>query len=216
MTQRKPSTRIDGELTRQRILAIAGKLFATNGFSETPNKLIAEQADVDLASINYHFGNRNGLYQQVLMVAQQGIIHLDEVSVIAESTDNPKKKLFDIIHLIYSKVIDDNEWRIQLLARELSSPTSNLIPSLDENVQPKLNVLKTVLRDISGLPENSPLLTLYMMNIIAPCLMLIIGVNHQLSPLERLQHQGIDKLAEQAYTFVLAGIEAISKPTHGE
>ncbi|WP_194091199.1 TetR/AcrR family transcriptional regulator [Vibrio hibernica] len=176
MTQRKPSTRIDGELTRQRILAVAGKLFAINGFAETTNKLIAEQADVDLASINYHFGNRNGLYQQVLTVAQQGIIHLDELSVIAESTDTPQKKLFNIIHLIYRKAIDDNEWKIQLLAREVSSPTSNLVASLDENVQPKLNILRTVIRDLSGLSENSPLLTLCMMNIIAPCLMLIIGI----------------------------------------
>ncbi len=34
--------------------------------------------------------------------------------------------------------------------------------------------------------------------------------------MEKLQHQGIDKLAEQAYTFVLAGIQSISKNTTGE
>lgn len=58
--------RKDGEATRLRILEAAGELCATLGFGETSNKAVAAKAEVDLASINYHFGSRNGLYQAVL------------------------------------------------------------------------------------------------------------------------------------------------------
>ena len=57
---RNRGTRADGELTRTRILETAGQLFAAHGFAATPSKAIAAQAEVDLASINYHFGSRNG------------------------------------------------------------------------------------------------------------------------------------------------------------
>ena len=63
--------RSDGEATRTRILEAAGELFATTGYAETSNKAIAAHAQVDLASINYHFGNRSDLYQAVLTEADR-------------------------------------------------------------------------------------------------------------------------------------------------
>ena len=48
------------------MLAAAGEQFVVTGYAETSSKAIAGQAQVDLASINYHFGNRSGLYQAVL------------------------------------------------------------------------------------------------------------------------------------------------------
>ena len=55
--------RSDGEATKTRILEAAGELFAATGYAETSNKDIAARAQVDLASINYHFGNRIDLYR---------------------------------------------------------------------------------------------------------------------------------------------------------
>ncbi len=63
MNKTPRALRTDGEATYNRILETAGKLFATSGFAETSSKAIAAKAEVDLASINYHFGSRSGLYQ---------------------------------------------------------------------------------------------------------------------------------------------------------
>jgi TetR/AcrR family transcriptional regulator, regulator of cefoperazone and chloramphenicol sensitivity len=60
------SLRADGEATRAKILESAGRLFAAQGYAEATSKEIAADADVDLASINYHFGSRSGLYLTVL------------------------------------------------------------------------------------------------------------------------------------------------------
>ena len=60
MPKRSTTNRKDGAETYLRILTAAGKLFAEQGFASTTNKAVAQHAQVDLASINYHFGNRSG------------------------------------------------------------------------------------------------------------------------------------------------------------
>ena len=86
--------RADGEVTRSRILEAAGELIALHGFAETPSKAIATQAGVDLASINYHFGSRGGLYQAVLIEAHLGRIQREidnGYRLRAACEDSPEK-----------------------------------------------------------------------------------------------------------------------------
>jgi AcrR family transcriptional regulator len=89
--------RSDGAATRTRILESAGKLFAENGFAQTPNKMVAERAGVDLASINYHFGSRDGLYQAVLVEAHRRFMRYEEISVIVASERTPEQKLHALL-----------------------------------------------------------------------------------------------------------------------
>ena len=52
--------------TKTRILDAAEKLFAERGFSETSLRLITSKAEVNLASVNYHFGSKKELIRAVL------------------------------------------------------------------------------------------------------------------------------------------------------
>ncbi|UCX04867.1 TetR/AcrR family transcriptional regulator [Shewanella sp. HL-SH8] len=52
--------------TKTRILDSAEKLFAERGFSETSLRLITSKAEVNLASVNYHFGSKKELIRAVL------------------------------------------------------------------------------------------------------------------------------------------------------
>ena len=54
------------ETTRQKILDIAAELFAKNGYDSTSIRDISSEANVNLASINYHFKNKQNLYLNVL------------------------------------------------------------------------------------------------------------------------------------------------------
>ncbi|MGC3963391.1 MAG: TetR family transcriptional regulator [Rhodocyclaceae bacterium] len=51
--------------TAARILDAAEKLFAEHGFDGTSMRLITSVAGVNLASVNYHFGSKEGLFQEV-------------------------------------------------------------------------------------------------------------------------------------------------------
>jgi AcrR family transcriptional regulator len=57
------------EVTRERILKAAERLFAERGYDGTSVRAIVAKARVNQAAINYHFDGKDGLYREVLRAA---------------------------------------------------------------------------------------------------------------------------------------------------
>ena len=55
----------DGE-TRTRVLDAAARLFAASGFKKVTVRQICREAGANIAAVNYHFGDKLGLYREVL------------------------------------------------------------------------------------------------------------------------------------------------------
>lgn len=53
--------------TKLKILEVARVLFATNGFEGTSVREIARAADVNVASLNYHFSSKEKLFHEILL-----------------------------------------------------------------------------------------------------------------------------------------------------
>ena len=51
--------------TRERILDAGERLFMTHGYEGTSMRLITSEASVNLAAVNYHFGSKESLIQEV-------------------------------------------------------------------------------------------------------------------------------------------------------
>ena len=85
--------------TRERLLDAAGRLFAEKGFDATGIREICEKADANVASVNYHFGDKEKLYEAVV----SGIFgQAEERYPLAASTatdTTPEEKLHDFILL---------------------------------------------------------------------------------------------------------------------
>jgi AcrR family transcriptional regulator len=60
-SSRKP--RSDGVEARERLVGVALRLFAEKGYAETSTREIALAAGVNIASISYYFGDKEGLYR---------------------------------------------------------------------------------------------------------------------------------------------------------
>jgi AcrR family transcriptional regulator len=52
--------------TKQRILDVAERLFVERGFTSTSLRMITTDAEVNLAAVNYHFGSKEGMIEEVL------------------------------------------------------------------------------------------------------------------------------------------------------
>ena len=61
------------EITQERILKTAARLFADRGYEATSIRIIATKAGVNQAAINYHFKSKDGLYREVLRRALRGL-----------------------------------------------------------------------------------------------------------------------------------------------
>lgn len=212
----RSASRADGALTRNRILEAAGPLFALHGYAETTNKAIAAAAGVDLASINYHFGGRDGLYQSVLAAAHQRFIKLDELTRLAALDLPPAEKLRMLLSGLVAKAADGQGWHVRVLARELLSPSSHVQILFEEEVSPKLRVLMGILAALTGIPENAPALQRCLLNVAAPCLMLLVLGHNVPGPMQGVRHTPPGELVEHLFSYAMGGLEAISRSHHAQ
>jgi AcrR family transcriptional regulator len=76
------------DVTRERIMKAAERLFAERGYDATSIRAIVAKARVNQAAINYHFDGKDGLYREVLRVAfgaltEQQLEHADEMKAMS-------------------------------------------------------------------------------------------------------------------------------------
>lgn len=62
------------EETRREILRAAGEAFAACGFVGATTRAVAARAGVNVATLHYHFGSKEGLYRAVLENAGRGTL----------------------------------------------------------------------------------------------------------------------------------------------
>lgn len=204
--------RSDGEVTRTRILEAAGELFATTGYAETPNKAIAAHAQVDLASINYHFGNRSGLYQAVLAESHRRLLDVGALQQLVGSKVPPASKLRALIEQLVALATQEPQaWQLRVLAREVLAPTSHLQILFQNEAMPKMVLLKRMLSEITQISAEDPALTRCLLSVIAPCLMLLVGGRTFPGPLQEIFHMPSQAIANHLYHYATGGLKAISR-----
>ena len=76
------------EITRERILKAAERLFAERGYDATSVRAIVAKARVNQAAINYHFAGKDGLYRDVLRTAfraltEDQLAHAEEAKAMS-------------------------------------------------------------------------------------------------------------------------------------
>ncbi|MDH0912840.1 CerR family C-terminal domain-containing protein [Rhizobium pusense] len=201
--------RTDGEVTYNRILEAAGELLASTGFAETTNKMIAAHAEVDLASINYHFGSRDGLYQAVLVEAHRRLVGVEALDRLAASDLTARDKLRTLIGFLVNGAAAHQFWPVRVLGRELMSPSSHLQVLQDNEVAPKLAIILDILSDITSIPADDPALIRCLASVAAPCAMLLV-VGRSLSLFaSRILDMPKQDVVDHLYSFSIGGLEAI-------
>jgi len=213
MTQQvRRAARTDGEATRGRLLEAAGELFAASGFAETTSKAIAAQAGADLASINYHFGSRNGLYQAVLVEAHRRLIDVAELQPLATGDLTPEDKLKVLMQLLVRKATQaGGGWHLTVLAAEVLAPSSHMQVLFQSEVPAKASFVLRILSDISGIPVGEPALLRCLLSVAAPGLLMLITRRGIPGPLQAIRHMTSDVLVEHLHRFAIAGLKAVGE-----
>ena len=209
-TVREP--RKDGEATRARILQAAGELFAAVGYAEASNKAVAAKAEVDLASINYHFGSRSGLYLAVLDEARRRFLDISDLQRITLAQQPATEKLRALVELVVNKALQGhNNWHLRVLAAEILAPSPHGQAHLQTGAPMKLALLKGLFSEITAIPPDAPALTRCILCVTAPWAMLLIGPRATSGALHEILGMPADQISTHLYQFALAGLEAIGR-----
>ncbi|WP_337176891.1 CerR family C-terminal domain-containing protein [Paludisphaera sp.] len=136
------------DATKDRLIEAAGREFAEKGYDSARIRTICERAGANLAAVNYHFGDKQGLYRTVLTEAYRR----RSTTVTPDLGDlPPAEKLRRFIRFFVEQVVvgeDDGEWRLPLILRELFDPTPALDDVIDGWIRPRFELLGSILREI--------------------------------------------------------------------
>ena len=108
--------------TRDQILASAWKLFSERGFEDVSVRDVTNQAGVNLASVSYHFGSKDGLIQEVVKnvlnpANQHRMDLLEEVVTSSGGADNVSMKQILESYIRPVMFPDEHGSNIDILAR---------------------------------------------------------------------------------------------------
>ena len=210
LTQRKNMRRNDGLATRSKILEVAKKMFAMNSFEEVSSKEIAKQANTNSAAVNYYFGSKEGIYEEVLIDAHNQIMNMKQLEDIILASMPPEEKLRAIL-LYFLKVTSNISklWGIGVLLRAISSPSHLGVELMPTIILPKIYLLRNLIQEITSFPTDSKQLQR------ATSFVLLPFIAHILSP-EALRNTnpqittfGNEDTLEDMFSYCISGLYAL-------
>src|SRR4051812_48143001 len=155
---RPPKTSPISADTRQRLVDSAATLFADRGFENVTVREICKASNANVAAINYHFGDKAGLYRAVVMLAINVMQETNEQSQRAGDGQSPEDQIRGFVRVFVGRLTGDNPntWIHRLMAREMEHPTEALDLVMTQVVQPRLEYLCSVAATIMRLPTSDP------------------------------------------------------------
>ena len=158
--------------TRNAIMEAAGKIFAEEGYPKATVRDICRQASANIAAINYHFGDKKGLYLAVLKHYQAIAFQTYPPDLGMKKTQKPEEKLRVFIRSFLMRIMDDGRpaWFGKLLAQEFIQPTWAFDILVEENIRPAFQLLTGIVSEILGKSAKERKIRLCSMSIVGQCL----------------------------------------------
>ncbi len=206
------ASRTDGAATRQHLLDIAGQVFAQHGLAGATSKEICERAGTPLASVNYHFGSREALYEAVLIEAHRQLVGLDELVAMTAGLDGPRAKLRAIVgHLAGLSTRADTPWGFRVMLREVLSPSPAIPALVDKAIQPKAALVLGLVGELLGLPPAHPAVQRGVMFTVLPCIAMMVAPREMQMRLLPAAAKGGEGLVADFVDYTMAGLDALAQ-----
>jgi TetR/AcrR family transcriptional regulator, regulator of cefoperazone and chloramphenicol sensitivity len=198
--------------TRERLLRTAARLFADRGFKRVTVRDICRTARANVAAVNYHFGNKLGLYREVLQLAAEVLRSTTESAKEAAAGCPADEKLrrFVQVHLRRILGVERDDWIHRLINREIADPTAALDTLVDHGLRPRLEYLSNIVAEILGCALKDPRVLRSVISVQTQTVAYLpnaigarIGLKAKLTAAE------IDEIARHIAEFSLGGIRAL-------
>lgn len=195
---------------KTRMLQAAGPIFADKGFAATTVREICQQAEVNLASVNYYFGDKERLYIETIKTAHRNRTEQAPMPEWDENT-TAEQRLRDFVHNLLTRMlgVPSSPWQMRLMMREVLNPTAACKEVVEEYFRPHFELLLSIVSEL--LPANAPrhICEQIGFSIVGQCLYYRVAskvVSLLVDEQRRQEHYSIDKLAEHIANMTLAAL----------
>jgi TetR/AcrR family transcriptional regulator, regulator of cefoperazone and chloramphenicol sensitivity len=202
-----------GTTTPERILESAAEIFGQEGFKAATIRRIAKAADANVAAINYHFRDKEGLYAAVLEnLFRTGFAKFPADMGLGYSTA-PEDRLKAFIRGMLYRLLSNDGWAglsgpKRLIAKEFLDPTPSFESIIEKYIRPQKRLLMTIVKEVLGYTPPPEILASCCLSIIGQCIYYALGapVIQKITEHSNPTEENIDAVAHFVWQFSLGGL----------
>jgi len=201
---------------KQRILAAAVQVFGRKGYKAATVREICHTARVNLAALNYYFGNKQALYRTVVTDLLERTIerYPADMGMGAEADPEKRLKLFirAMLHrLLSSGGLSGYQSQSRLLARELADPSPVLDALVQDHIRPQAAILGRIIADLIGSNASRERIMRCAFSIMGQCFYYGYAwpIATRLYPMDLADPGTIEGLADHIADFSLKGLKGL-------
>ena len=215
---RSEGRKLEMDDSSSKLLDAAGQVFADKGFEAATVREICALAGMNVAAVNYHFGDKEKLYVAAIRAAECAGGTVPDFQW--PTGTSPEQKLSDFIHQMVRDMLDVHRppWHTKLMIRAMLEPTQACEDMVRDFIRPKFERLQSLIDEIVPGRLAPRERHLYAFSIVGQCLLyrfqkpvgkLLIGD----AEFEALS-ANLDLLADHITRFTLLGLRCSA--TEGE
>jgi TetR/AcrR family transcriptional regulator, regulator of cefoperazone and chloramphenicol sensitivity len=200
--------------TRDRLLKAAERLFAGRGFKEVTVREICREAEANVAAVNYHFGDKLGLYRSVVRTVLDAMREVTESAQRAGAAKPPEEQLRIYIDIFLRQLLrPESQAMHAIVNREITDPTPALDDLLEQGVRPRINYLAGVIARMIGCEPSDERVLRCVMSVQAQSIMYARHnpVAERLGFRFKRTAAQIDDAVQHVADFSIAGIQAVGR-----
>lgn len=158
--------------TREALLHAAGEVFAEVGFQAATVRAICRRAGANVAAVNYHFGDKERLYLEVLRHAQAETNHRLPFDLGVSTHAPPEQRLRAFVRSLLARLLEPgpHAWLGKLVSREMLEPTHGLDQMVREQIRPMADQLRAIVRAFLGPDSDEQTVRFCGFSIVSQCL----------------------------------------------
>jgi AcrR family transcriptional regulator len=197
--------------TRRRLLEAAGGVFAERGFRSATVRDICLRAKANVASIHYHFGDKEALYLALLKSCADDALKRYPPTLGLGESPTAEEKLHAFVRSFLFRITDKGRpaWHGRLMAREMAEPTSALNILIDEVYRPLVERLEVIISELTGRKTDDDTVLHCTRSVFGQCLYYYHArpVIQRMTPHQEFEPADIEKLAAHITRFSLAALK---------
>ena len=188
-----------------KLIETAGELFATKGFKSTTIREICQKANANVAAVNYHFGDKETLYQAAF---EHVCTYLDKLHDPIDDSLAPEEKLHEFIRRRVRSFIDKNipAWHSMLLHQGRIRREGKVQKSFLKIIEARSSRLKKILCELTGLSEKAEELIYIKFSIMGQILFYNKLPQFRIPDRQYMKSKYLDEIVEHIYKFSMMGM----------
>ena len=203
------------QTTKDRLIQAAAPIFAEKGYRDTTVAEICDAAEANIAAVNYHFGDKESLYDAVWRHAFEVTAH--EFPLHGKLPDEPTLEdyLYSYAHALMSRIFNEGEAGLfpKLLHQEMSNPTLALDRIGQEVLFPQSQFVGKEIRSFLETDLSEDEIRFCVHSVVGQCAFYNFSrpLRERLIGNKPMSNEEIERLARHIARFSIGGLKEAKK-----